>query len=960
MSDDSLDIEALAEDFLARQRRGEEPSIEEYARRYPHLADEIRELFPAMTAMEKLKIRGERSSDGRASLGPVKLERLGDFRIIREIGRGGMGLVYEAEQESLGRRVALKVLPRQALLEERHLARFKREAQIASRLHHTNIVQVYGVGEQEGFHYYVMQYVRGEGLDRVITYLTYPPDTEPAADAGAEGNHRLLRRICEKIYQPAGDAPNRSPLENPDYYRTAARIAIQAAEALAYAHSQGTLHRDIKPANLLLDDEGVVWVADFGLARATCAPQVTLTGDLTGTLRYLAPERLSGHVDERCDIYALGLTLYELLTLHPGFDDADQSTLIHRISEQSPLRPRKINPAIPRDLETIVLKAIAREPEHRYASAAAMAEDLRRFLEDRPVLARRIGPIERMWRWCRRNRAVAILSLTSMTLLYVVAAVAAIGYIRTSTALDREAIQRQRAEAVARLARDAVDRVFERLGPMRSISTASLTIGDSNGASVEIPRQVVQSKETASLMEEMLPFYDRLARQSGEELALHIRAADATRRIGDIRQRLGQYDLAETAYRKAIEMYQNLAAGQNDGKPLLTAAETCNELGKTLRLAGKTEASRQAHQQALALLEPPAIKTVPLPVAKLELARTYYLLGVRVPPNPGMRPPGLSEERPLTGPLGRPLPPPGRSEGLPPRPGTRTDAGATDPSNEAEQWARRQNLNKAVGILKDLLAGQPDNPSYRHLLALCYREMPPRGGPAGPAPYDNAVEILSGLVKDYPLTPEYRFDLCETFAAVDSRGQAQNREDLARVETRLKKALELSQELLRQQPNVPEYLASQSHIYHKLGEVTRKLRHPDEAIQNNRKAVEIQTALAREFPQVETYQVWLSAFRNSLADILIARGNSGEARPLLETNIAQTEKLLKANPSLWYLHTVLMDDYRSLASILEANKETEPAARATQAAQEHSRQLRPAVENRPADMNLPPGATQPK
>jgi len=164
-------LEVLAEEFTERQRAGRSPSVDEYARRYPQLADRIRELFPAIAAVERLKARNERASGGRASLGPIRLERLGDFRIIRELGRGGMGIVYEAEQESLARRVAIKVLPRQALLEANQLERFQREARVAAALHHTNIVQVLGVGEHDGFHYYVMQLVDGVALDDIVSHL---------------------------------------------------------------------------------------------------------------------------------------------------------------------------------------------------------------------------------------------------------------------------------------------------------------------------------------------------------------------------------------------------------------------------------------------------------------------------------------------------------------------------------------------------------------------------------------------------------------------------------------------------------------------------------------------------------------------------------------------------------------------------------------------------------------------
>src|SRR5205814_1710081 len=186
------------------------------------------------------------------------------------------------------------------------------------------------------------------------------------------------------------------------YWQSVARVGMQVADALAHAAGQGVLHRDIKPSNLLLDETGNVWVTDFGLAKAASdGDGLTHTGDIVGTLRYMAPERFSGKGDLRSDVYSLGLTLYELLTLRPAFDAADRSKLVKQVLHDEPVRPRKLNPGVPRDLETVVLKAIARDPAHRYQTPAEMAEDLKRFVEDRPVRARRASLPERFWRWCR-------------------------------------------------------------------------------------------------------------------------------------------------------------------------------------------------------------------------------------------------------------------------------------------------------------------------------------------------------------------------------------------------------------------------------------------------------------------------------------------------------------------------------------------------------------------------------
>jgi hypothetical protein len=193
------------------------------------------------------------------------------------------------------------------------------------------------------------------------------------------------------------------------YFRGIARVAVQVAEALAYAHRQGILHRDIKPSNLLLDQQGTVWVADFGLAKAEGADELTQTGDVVGTVRFMAPERFDGKSLPQSDVYALGVTLYELLTLRPAFDDANQARLVQKVLHEPPVPPRKLDPRIPRDLETVVLKCLAKDPAERYASAEALAEDVRRFLADRPIKARRTPWHERTWRWCRRNRVAAFL-----------------------------------------------------------------------------------------------------------------------------------------------------------------------------------------------------------------------------------------------------------------------------------------------------------------------------------------------------------------------------------------------------------------------------------------------------------------------------------------------------------------------------------------------------------------------
>ncbi len=477
MSDLSSDLDPLfplAEEFAERYRRGERPSLTEYAEKHPDLAERIHRLFPTLVVMEEFgSVVGEPTGPFGAATGAAPL-RLGEYRILREVGRGGMGIVYEAVQESLGRHVALKVLPSHGLLSPTQLQRFEREAKAAARLHHTNIVPVYGVGEAEGVHYYAMQFIQGQSVDGVLHELrrlrcgavTGEPATlavpaggsSPALPACVASGHRSE---APAKAGPSTTAPGISDLSgrsDAEYFRNVARVGVQAAEALAHAHAQGVLHRDIKPANLLLDTQGTVWVTDFGLAKLDDSDDLTGDGEVPGTLRYMAPERFAGPADARSDLYSLGLTLYELLTLRPAFEGASRGELIERILHAEPPRPRALDPHLPRDLETIVLKCITRDPGERYPSADALADDLRCFMGGEPVRARPVGPLERLWRWSKRNPALAG-STAAAALATLLALIAfAVGFVLVwgarDTALYEKSEKEKEAAAKGKLAEE--------------------------------------------------------------------------------------------------------------------------------------------------------------------------------------------------------------------------------------------------------------------------------------------------------------------------------------------------------------------------------------------------------------------------------------------------------------------------------------------------------------------------
>ena len=530
-------FERIAEEFVERRRRGEAPSVAEYLARYPEHSETIRKLLPAVAMIERL---------GQGVEQPPKAEftrpipsQLGDFRITRELGRGGMGVVYEAIQESLGRSVALKVV-HQVELDSKKLQRFQREAQAVARLHHTNIVPIFAVGEHDGVPYYAMQYIRGRSLDVLLE-----------------------------------DWRREKALPSDERRRLVARIGVQAAEAIQYAHDQGILHRDVKPANLIVDEHQAVWITDFGLAKLTGHEDLTRTGDVIGTLRYLAPESLRGQTGPESDIYSLGMTLYELITLSAPFGELSPSELLRQLSESEPTRPRSLDPAIPRDLETIVLKAIAPEPGHRYQSAQALADDLRSFIEDRPIKARRATVLERIGRFSRRNRAVAGLTITAAAALLLAAIVGWAGYASTKNAL-------RRSDENVELSLAVFGDLFEKLSPegdffppptgrrqkRRPPPAFDRGPGEGGGPGPGFGPPFEPGSgggarngtlERTVLLQSVLDFYERFAHRNATNARLEGEAARAYFKVGSLLERLDRPSEAEHAMARAFGMFEDLS-----------------------------------------------------------------------------------------------------------------------------------------------------------------------------------------------------------------------------------------------------------------------------------------------------------------------------------------------------------------------------------------------------------------
>ncbi|MBL8891232.1 MAG: tetratricopeptide repeat protein [Planctomycetaceae bacterium] len=635
----SADEDATFDQLVCRVsmqlEKGEVINLTELLKAHPKYAERFKKLMPTLQAMLDLRPAAAATSGSSAiSIDSAIPGILGDFRILREIGRGGMGVVYEAEQISLARRVAVKILPFASVLDARRMQRFQNEARAAASLHHPHIVPVYFVGSERGVHFYAMQLIQGQSLDQVISELRKTREFG-AAERGRKSNLPMpttrtaippftvaddlsfIRELPDGVGVETTSGTNHAtvPMANGSTERSKTKIPSRqamvelvrtAAEALEHAHQQGVIHRDIKPANLMLDVEGKVWVTDFGLAQIEASDTLTASGDLLGTLRYMSPEQAAGGmaiVDRRSDVYSLGLTLYELLVLEPAFPSRDRKQLLQDILTIDPRPLRQLDKNLPVELEIIVSKSIAKDPGDRYTSAAEFAADLSRFLQNVPILAQRPTTWQRARKWCQRHVEFVVAGAAFAVVFAVSAIMAGWVYWNQATELavavkdaHKSTIAAQSAQTAAETARDreiaarklAVQGAAESKAVVdfleRQILAAARPEGVAGGRGINVTLR--------EAIDQAVPFVEQsFVKQPLIELKLR-------RTLGNSYSELGEFASAAAQFQRAYEI-----AVQHLGPTQVSTLGDLANLGAAEHKIGKLDDAAAKLNQALELLQ---------------------------------------------------------------------------------------------------------------------------------------------------------------------------------------------------------------------------------------------------------------------------------------------------------------------------------------------------------------------
>jgi serine/threonine-protein kinase len=820
-------------------------------------------------------------------LAPANTPTIPGYEILGELGRGGMGVVYKARDKRLGRLVALKLILAGVGAGEEDRVRFQREAEALASFQHPNIVQVHEVGQANGMPFCVLEFLSGGTLLGRLT-------REPVSARGA------------------------------------ATLAEAMARGMHHAHERGIIHRDLKPSNVLLADDGTPKIGDFGLARRLDGDgEQTRTGAILGTPNYMAPEQATGNphaLGPATDVYGLGAILYDMLTGRPPFRGETAGDTLHQVITEEPVPPARVNRRVPRDLETICMKCLEKEPARRYTSAGDLADDLRRLIDGRPIQARRVGLIERSVKWARRRPAAAgLIALSALTVLGLLGA--GVWYTRSESAARAEA-ERLHAEA-RREQRRAADNFLL----ARAVVEEMLT----RVAREKLAHIPQMERVRRELLEKALHFYEEFAaREAGDDPDLRRESARALVRAGDIRALLGDTSAAEDAYRPAIARLSALGNERpNDSAIRQDQAAAWNNLGNLLRDLGRAGDAEEAYGRAADLRRALCEAAPSDTEARRDLAACLANLGAL------RHQQGRFDE----------------AEGDERRALELLDFGADDAESLRLRARVLNNLGQlltqtgrpadgeraareACALLAGLASRQPDDPEFRQELGAAHQQLGDLLRDARPAAaeeaYDEALRLRAGLVNSFPAVPLYRQELSATYnsRAILFRATGHTSE----ADSAEREALAVKEKLAADHPTVVAYRRELAGAYNNRGIAAQLAGRATEAEEVYRKALALFGALAADHPDLPEYRREQARVRLNLAALLMGSNRATEAEAECREGLALLTRLASDFPAVTEYRQERARALSTLATVLEARGLPAPAEEAAeQSADEFAR-----------------------
>jgi tetratricopeptide (TPR) repeat protein/tRNA A-37 threonylcarbamoyl transferase component Bud32 len=860
-------------------------------------AEDTQRLSPAATTKKKK---------------PELPSRVAGYEILGELGRGGMGVVYKARQAGLNRLVALKMVLAGGHASSEQLARFRIEAEAIADLQHPNIVQVYEVGEEQGCPFFSLEFIDGDSLAKKIDGAPQPP---------AE----------------------------------AARMVFTLAQAMHAAHQRGIIHRDLKPANILLTQDGSPKITDFGLAKRFEDKDEgqTRTGAIMGTPSYMSPEQAQGRTKDTgppADIYSLGAIFYDLLTGRPPFRGATLLDTLQQVQTVEPVPPARLQPSLPQDLETICLKALEKDPAKRYATAGAMAEDLRRYLAGEPILARPTPWWERTWKWSRRRPALATLIGVS-TLAAVTVLVLGGLYLDSErqAAEDREHQQtllaqsegerahketllREAAEKEERLAKDRAREQAERAEKEKFLrARAEQNFLRAKGAVdfmlsrvgqerlAHVPQMVKIRRE---LLESALVFYQDFQKEKGNDPSIRWESGRAQQRVADIYQMLGKPVPAQKAYENALVLFSDLMREfPNNLEYQKDLAGGLNNLGNLYKDLKKNEQARKLYAQALDLRKALADAVPSVTEYSQELAESFINLGVVLQ--------SLGKNQDAAGAfrdarlLLKPL-----TVKFPKNRRYREELARTL-NNEgtllqimARTGPAQDSFLKAKALLEGLVQEAGEVSEYRQQLALTlihlgdlWRDTKSKDAEAA---YLEALKLREQLARDFSAVPAYREDWASGFAQQAILFQAMGRKKEADVA--YARALEIQAQTAADFPLLPEYRGKLASSYNNRGLFLLTQNRTTEGEADFKKALEIFQELAKNHGDVPFYQQELAGTYLNLGTLYQYTGRPELAEDANRQALKLRADLVARFPEVPEHTFELARIHQNLATLFQLNK----------------------------------------